>query len=194
MLKTFSALLAILCMVLGTATNAQQSADMTTLFAQLGDPTTTDRAFHQILEASRKDPAERASAMRRLPSIIEKNQGNRPWVNSVTLTGKLKAENAIPALIEVLPRSSDTPSIIVGFADSSTLRNDTVGKALCEIGDPTVPALADILKSSDSQTRRRVARILWNMDTAASRKVLMDHMERETDPGIKQVFGIPKAK
>jgi hypothetical protein len=146
----FSALLAILCMVLGTATNAQQSADMTTLFAQLGDPTTTDRAFHQILEASRKDPAERASAMRRLPSIIEKNQGNRPWVNSVTLTGKLKAENAIPALIEVLPRSSDTPSIIVGFADSSTLRNDTVGKALCEIGDPTVPALADILKSSDS--------------------------------------------
>jgi len=192
--KVFSVLVAILCAVLGTATSAQQSASMDVLFAQLGDSTTTDRAFHQILKASRKDPAERTSAVERLPFIIEKNQGNRPWVNSVVLAGKLKAENAIPVLIEVLPKSSDTPSVIVGFADSYTLRNDPVGMALCEIGDSSVPALADLLKSSDSQTRRRAARVLWNMDSAASRKVLTDHMERETDPGIKQTFGVPKTK
>ncbi len=76
--KTFSITFVILCAVLGTATKAPQSASMDALFAELGDPATTDRAFHQILKASRKDPAARISAVERLPLIIEKNQGNRP--------------------------------------------------------------------------------------------------------------------
>jgi HEAT repeat protein len=66
--------------------------------------------------------------------------------------------------------------------------------ALCEMGDSAVPAVADLLKSSDFETRRRAARILWNMDSAASRKALTNHMAREEDPRIKQVFGVPRAK
>lgn len=58
--------------------------------------------------------------------------------NAVRLAGELKAVNAIPSLIRVLPKSSYRSSMIVGFADGYHLTNDAVGQALCEIGDPAI--------------------------------------------------------
>ncbi len=67
------------------------------------------------------------------------------------------------------------------------LETDHVGKALSEIGDPAVPALANLLDHSDQTTRRRVALILWNIDSPSSRRVMHEDLPHETDPAIKQL-------
>lgn len=73
------------------------------------------------------------------------------------------------------------------FSDDWTLEYDLVGEALREIWDPALPDISDLLERGDRMTRCRAARILWNIDSAASRKILLDDLEHETDPAIKRL-------
>ena len=90
------------------------------------------------------------------------------------------------ALIRILPRSPFRPSVIL-FGEILSLNSDPVGEALREIGDPAVPALAYLLEyDGDSMNRWRAARILWNIDSPLSHKVMHHDLQSETDPAIKR--------
>ena len=71
------------------------------------------------------------------------------------------------------------------FGQALSLQADPVGQALCDIGDPAVPGLAELLEHGDKSFRWRVARVLWNFDSASSRKVMREDLQHETDPVIK---------
>ena len=72
------------------------------------------------------------------------------------------------------------------FGTQMRLEDDIVAKALSEIGDPAVPSVTNLLKSAEHKVRRRAVLILLNMDSAASRKILQDHVQRETDPDLRE--------
>jgi len=175
----------LMCGSLSLPTTAQKAPDIHALFTQLSNPGTTNHAARQILRAASEDPGARDYIMERLPDIIEKPELDQVWRNAVRLAGQLRASNAVPSLTQVLPRSPFKPSILIGSALS--LDADAVGRALSEIGDPAVPALANLLERGDKTTRWRAARILWNIDSPSSRKVMRDDLQHETDPAIKQL-------
>jgi HEAT repeat protein len=167
-------------------TAPQRTPDIVTLFTQLKNASTTNNASREILRAASRDPAAREYIVEKLPDMIDKPTLDQVWRNAVWLAGQLKASNSVPALMEALPRSPFRPSIIL-FGEMLSLNSDPVGKALLEIGDPAIPALANLLeRSGDTMDRWRAARILWNIDSPASRKVLRDDLQHETDPGIKR--------
>jgi HEAT repeat protein len=170
--------------VLSPLSAAQKATDINTLFTELKEPGTTNRAARQIPRVASEDSAAREYIVERLPDLIDRPTLDQVWRNAVRLAGELKASNAVQPLMQVLPRSPFKPSILIGSAFS--LDADAVGRALCEIGDPAVPALANLLERGDKTTRWRAARILWNIDSSSSRKVLRDDLQHETDPEIKR--------
>jgi HEAT repeat protein len=174
----------LLCPVLSPLSAAQKAPDIHTLFTELKEPGTTNRAAQQIPRVASENSAAREYIAEKLPDMIEKMTLDQVWRNAVRLAGQLKASNSVPALMRVLPRSPFKPSILIGSAMS--LDADAVGKALCEIGDPAVPALANLLEHADKTTRWRAARILWNIDSPSSRKVMREDLQHETDPEIKR--------
>jgi hypothetical protein len=68
------------------------------------------------------------------------------------------------------------------------LDDDVVAKALAKIGEASLPAVTGFLKSRDRKVRRRAVLILLNMDASDARKLLQDHLPRETDPRIKDLI------
>jgi HEAT repeat protein len=172
---------------------AQKSANATSLYLQLKEPTASDRAARQILIAAKKDSAVRDYITERLPEIIESPSASRVWANAVELAGQLKAASTVSSLIKVLPQSPFGSTVITGFADAYSLYSDPVGRALCGIGDPAVAELSHLLENGEALTRQRAARILWNIDSAASRHVLQSDLEHERDPAIK-IFSKPKSE
>ena len=174
----------LMCGLLSLPTAAQRAPDILTLLNQLKNAGTTNDAAQEILRAANQDPAAREYIVERLPDLIDRSTLDQVWRNAVRLAGELKASNAVQSLMQVLPRSPFKPSILIGSALS--LDADAVGRALCEIGDPAIPALANLLEHGDKTSRWRVARILWNIDSPSSRKVLHDDLQHETDPEIKR--------
>jgi HEAT repeat protein len=154
------------------------------MFTHLKNASATNDAAQEILRVASQDPAAREYIVEKLPDLIERPTLDQVWRNAVRLAGELKASNAVQSLMQVLPRSPFKPSILIGSALS--LDADGVGRALCEIGDPAVPALANHLEHGDKTMRQRAARILWNIDSPSSRKVLRDDLQHETDPEIKR--------
>ena len=186
MRKGYCMAFVLMCGLLSLPTMAQKKPDIRELFAQLSNADTTNHAAQVILRVASKNPAAREYIMGRLPDLIDLPNLDQVWRNAVRLAGELKASNAVQPLMQVLPRSPFRPSIIL-FGEMLSLNSDPVGKALFEIGDPAVPALANLLEpSGDAMDRWRAARILWNIDSPASRKVLRDDLQHETDPAIKQ--------
>jgi hypothetical protein len=66
----------------------------------------------------------------------------------------------------------------------ASLDDDVVGRALADIGDPSVPVLADILSKGDFAGRRRALWILWNIKSPAAQKAMRDHLPSEGDPRL----------
>jgi hypothetical protein len=172
---------------------AQAHANAPNLYLQLNEPGTSDRAARQILIAAKRDSAVREYITKRLPELIENPSASRVWANAVELAGQLKAANTVPSLTKVLPQSPFGSTVITGFADAYSLHNDPVGKAICAIGDPAVTELSHLLEHGEPLTRQRAARILWNIDSSASRQVLLSDLEHESDPAIK-IFAKAKSE
>jgi hypothetical protein len=161
----------------------------------------TDSAAAEIAQR-RNDPAARNFLASKLPSlIIDQLPTDGPpsaspvWLNAVRLAGQLKLEAAIPALKLGLSR----PDLGGGYdnkyhgASTTTieakLAYDIVGRALADIGDPSVPVLAEILSTGDSTARKRVTWILINIDSPASRKAMRDHFPHERDSIVRELIG-----
>jgi len=167
---------------------AQESKEIHRMFVQLNQPETSDAAANQIVGRVEKGAvADRDYVVERLPGMIDKPMRDKVWSNAVLLAGSLKAASAIPSLIRVLPTTPFQSPVTMPFADDLTLQYDPVGAALKEMGDTALPEIVKLLEHGDRTTRIRAARILWNIDSAASRKALRDDLDRETDPVIKKL-------
>lgn len=162
----------------------RQKSDTAALFAKFKEPTTTDLAARQLLALAKKDPGAHEFVVSRLPEVIENQSPRQVWRNAVLLAGGLKAANAVPSLIKVMPQSPYGSSVITGFADAYSLQGDIVGKALCDIGDASIPELEKLLSNSEKSTRLRAARILWNINSPNSRRVLHAALKSESDPAL----------
>jgi hypothetical protein len=173
--------------------------DVQSLLTQLSQGPTTNSAAQQIHDLALKDATVRDYLAQKLPAIISANAKgdwqsvNLMWLNAVRLSGQLKLETTIPALIQSLLGRTfihvwayDQPSPRGGtFARDARLENDIVARALADIGDPTVPSVAEVLANGETRTLRvRAAWILINIDSPTARQAMRQRLQNETDPGI----------
>ena len=172
----------------GTFAQTDSAPDIRFLMEQLNDDRTVQRdTVEQILELARKDPQARAYVVRKLPDLIRRPQSD-VWLDAIRVAGKLKAREAIPALLEAMSRPQMPAEANLTFAGIERLDNDIVAKTLCQIGDPAIPSTVDLLKSADGRTRARAILILRNIGTPAARKALQNRLRHETDPEVKKLI------
>jgi len=172
----------------GTFAQTDSAPDIRFLMEQLNDDRTVQRdTVEQIQELARKDPQARAYVVRKLPDLIRRPQSD-VWLDAIRVAGKLKAREAIPALLEAMSRPQMPAEANLTFAGIERLDNDIVAKTLCQIGDPAIPSTVDLLKSADGRTRARAILILRNIGTPAARKALQNRLRHETDPEVKKLI------
>jgi HEAT repeat protein len=179
-------LAALICGAFSPIMMAQQPSPIAKLFDGLNNSSTTDKVAQQIIEVAQNDPAARSYVTARLSTMIDNPRTNRVWFNAVRLAGELKASETVPSLIRALNRGQLGRPINTTFATSMQLDDDVVAKALSRIGDPAIPSVSKLLTTGDQKARRRAALILLNIDSPASRKVLLDDLPHEIDPRIRR--------
>jgi len=176
-----------MCCGLGAVVaGSQKRPDVRKLYAEFTQEETTDTAAQGILELARKDLHAREYLVQKLPSIIRGRPSGRVWLNAVRLAGALKAVETVPALTQALSRGPTGGTLTLG--EYMRLETDAVGKALADIGDPSVPALATVLRQGDHPMRQRATLILLNIETAAARKALSEHLPDERDLEIRDLI------
>jgi HEAT repeat protein len=181
----------VICLTYGVLTStsaAQRVQDIRTLFAQLNQSSSTDRAARHILQAASKDSSAREYVVQKLPEMIDKLETDKVWLNAVRLAGQLKALEAIPSLQQAMSRGPLGGASYTTLGMQMRLEDDIVAKALSQIGDPAIPAIASLLGNGDEATRMRVVLILSTIGSPAARKVLRDWLPHETDPRIKDLI------
>jgi hypothetical protein len=171
--------------------------DIQSLYAELNEPSTTNSAAQQIHDLALRDASARDFLAQHLPATISANAKGDwrsvtlMWMNA--LAGQLKLETAIPALMESLSGRNLIPVCSYDrpycgssrFSRDVKLESDIVARALADIGDPAVPAVANVLAHGDTrQLRIRATWILINIDSPAARQVMRERLPTETDPGI----------
>ena len=93
---------------------------------------------------------------------------------------------AIPQLVKLLVDKGDQP-ILTGMGRYMTMKDDPPARALIAIGNPTVPAVAELLDSEDRATRSKAIRLLININTTDAQNVLAIHAPTEKD-GLLQLL------
>lgn len=187
------ALCVLACLIPGLGTNlsapTQRTPEISNLFAQLNEPSTTDMAAHQILLVAAKDATARQYIVEKLPDMINKQKPeDAVWQNAVHLAGQLKAPEAIPSLVKALSLGRVGGPMNSTFETQMRLDDDIVAKALADIGDPAIPAVRNLLAAGDKATRRRAVLILRNMYTPAAHKALQERLPHETDQIIRELI------
>jgi hypothetical protein len=162
--------------------------DIRVLMEQLNDVRTVHAdTVDQIVKIARKDPHARQYVVQKLPDLIRRPQSD-VWLDAIRLAGKLKAKEAIPALVEAMSRPQMPAETFLTFAGIERLDNDIVAKTLSQIGDPAIPSVINLLSSTDTRTRARVVLILRNIGSPAARKALQERLPHETDPEVKKLI------
>ena len=191
---------ALVLLALASLAQNPPTAYVESLFAQFNRPSTTDSAAQQIRDLATKDARVRVYMAQKLPAIISANAKGDwqsvtgTWMNAVRLAGQLKLEGAIPALAESLSRGpirggyDKHNEITRTFAQNSNLEFDIVGRALADIGDAAVPAVANVLANGDTMVRLRAAWILENINSPAARQAMRDRIQVESDPTVKNLL------
>ena len=190
MYRLVSAFVLTFCSVGGLA---QAPPDIRTLYEQLTNPTETSTAAPRIRELASKDSTARDFMAQKLPSLVSRRPADSIWMNAVRLSGQLKVTDAVPALKQALSLGPirggyDYEGSAISLSEFAHLRYDIVGRALADIGDPSVFAVADVLSHGDASTRTRAVFILANINSPAAQKVLRDHLPTESEPGIKNMI------
>jgi hypothetical protein len=179
---------------------AQSTPDIATLYERFIQPSDTNAAAPEILEMAKNDSAARDYLAGKLPSVIvdrlprDARSVGPIWANAVRLSGQLKIAAAVPALKQAL--TPETQFIRKGYdirpsddgytmGRGTRLDFDIVGRALADIGDPSVPVLADILSKGGFRERNRAIWILWNINSPAAQKAMRDHVPSESDGGLR---------
>lgn len=188
MYRAYLTVILLMSPALASTRAAQRPPDVSSLFAQLGQANTTDRATRQILQFAGKYPDVRQYMVEKLPGMIDKKEIDKVWLNAVRLAGRLKASETVPSLQRAFSRGQLGRPAGTTLGAEMQLDDDVVAKALAEIGEPSLPAVRVFLKSSDQKDRRRAVLILLNMDAPDARKLLQEQLPRETDPRIKDLI------
>ena len=172
----------------------QIPASIQTLYDQLNQPTTTNAAAREIRDLTSKDSTARQFVAQRIPSLISgRANADTVWMNAVRLAGQLKVTSAIPALKQALSRGEirggyDYEGAAISLAEFAQLRYDIVGRALADIGDPSVSAVADFLSGGDVPARKRAVFILSNINSPAAMQAMRDHFPTESEPAIRNMI------
>ena len=132
------------------------------LYDRLIQPSETNSAAGEIFEIAKDSPAARDFMAQKLPSMIGERPTNLIWMNAVRLAGQLKLTSTIPALKQALSldpiRGGYDYSVSDNYpspSEGAKLRYDIVGRALADIGDPSIPAVADVLSNGEASMRKR---------------------------------------
>jgi HEAT repeat protein len=181
--------------VLIAASGLAQTASRTSiLYEELIQPSTTNAAAPQLFDLAKNDPAAREFLAAKLSSLIVNRPTDPVWANAVRLAGQLKLSSALPSLKQALSRppkrggyDATGPSFYT-FSRGAKLDFDIVGRAFADIGDQSVPTVADILSTGDSIARKRATWILANINSPAAQKAMRDHLPSESDPAIKELI------
>src|ERR1700722_232580 len=119
------------------------------LFEQLQQPSSTDQATAELFRIGPADTNTKLFLAKHLPDVIGKPPTNRyVWLNSVRLAGRFRLTEAIPVLGENI-RAATEESTQGGLTSRYQLVGFPCGKALVEIGEPSIPELTKILNSGD---------------------------------------------
>jgi len=170
---------------LSAAVTVAQSAQIALLFQQLQSSETTDRADATLREMARTNAEVRHYLTVHLPEFIAKGPSKpQPWNNAVQLAGDLRIVEAVPNLAKWI--GSQTGLGITGLSLELKLENDPAGKALAEIGEPALPALAQVLKQGNESKRRAALYALNLIGSPSAKAIFREHLTRESDPGLKQ--------
>ncbi|MDR3722722.1 MAG: hypothetical protein P4L00_14080, partial [Candidatus Acidoferrales bacterium] len=161
-------------------------------FRELQSKQTTDKAFHELLVLASADPRARYFLAVHLPAMIEADPRDpRPdrrtlvslqWCNAVQLAGAFKIEEAIPALAKWIAINTE-PRLSTQSGDWA-LAGRPAGKALVEIGAPSVPTLQTLLSNPDKEKRWNAAYALMHIDTSKANVILRDYSARGTDRAL----------
>lgn len=176
--------LIIVAGLLGQSKNA--TPDVVQLFTKLQVTTTSNGAATDLLLLAKANDSGRRYIAQHLPTLLGKSTEPVVWKNEIQLAGQLRLIEAIPQLVSLLYQ--DNTGGPVTLSRVMRMENDPVGKALVEIGDPSVPAVANALGSSDRGTRFRAALVLININSASAQLRLQEHVQRESDPGLKSLI------
>jgi hypothetical protein len=195
-------ILCILMLVILPVSGLPQTAPtIADLYNRLIQPSETNAAAREIADMARNDSKARDFIAGKLPSLIinqlpprDARTASPVWANAVRLAGQLKIVAAVPALGQALsgpevPGGYDSEfKGAMTFGTAGRLVLDVVGRALADIGDPSVPVVADSLSKGDFSQRRRAIHILENIDSPVARKALLDHLPTESDPRLSSMI------
>ncbi len=189
-MKVFASIAVCFC-ILGLRcepSRGQGNASKEALFEKLQSDTTGE-AFERFLKLGKKDAAVREYLATHLPGKIAAGPGDhlKVWGYEVSLAGLLRIKEAIPALTQhieqLVQRDFST------LSGQENLADYPAGRALAEIGEPSVPALFSVLETGDYQKRWVASRALNMINTPKATEALSNHLPNEPDPNLKTYIG-----
>jgi len=168
---------------------ASQQAEepVATVFQRLQSSTDIHEVTEQLLNRGRSDPKVREYIASHLPPMIEKGPPEKdhpgPWIEFVRLAGELKIAEAAPALTKWLTIDNIGEITAGGFI---RLENNPAGKALAEIGDPAVPAVARVFDRGTLRERRYAVYVLNLINSPSAKATLQERLSREPDKDLRE--------
>ena len=163
---------------------AQQPSDLQTPFQQLQSPETSDRATRQIIDFAKTEPNVKPYLAKHLPAVIENSKGSsETWTNAASLAGELKIAETAPALARFIDVAVSGVSTV---SERAKLDDNPAEKALFQVGDPAIPALRGVLAQGSVIERNYTIVTLKLIGSPAAMNALREHLERETDPVLRQ--------
>lgn len=166
------------------ALRGQQVPKVLVVFRELQSEQTSDQAAATLLKLGKTDPKVRQYLATHLPAMIQ-SASTEPWMNAVRLAGQLKITEAVPALTKWITLDNITTGAGT-IAETMRLDSNPAGKALAEIGDPSVPTLSRILNGGNFRERHDAIFVLYNIGSAQAKRALAMHMKNEPDAMLRE--------
>lgn len=172
-----------------TSTFGQSKLDPEVLFGRLQSNSTTDNAAQELEVLGRSQSQTRDFLAAHLPAVIEKNPYDNPqqWTNAARLAGDLRIVGCIPALTKWIG-VSDIGTVAFTLAETANLQTNHAAKALALIGDPSVPALSNVLKDGGQRERLFAVYTLDQIHTAKATEALRVQAQQENDPNMRKLL------
>ena len=179
-------MIAVMANYVPTAVSQQAEEPVATVFQRLQSSTDIHEATEELLKRGRSDSKVREYIARHLPPMIAKGPAEKdhpgPWIELVRLAGELKISEAAPALTKWLTIDNIGEITTGGFI---RLENNPAGKALAEIGDPAVPAVARVFDQGTLRERRYAVYVLSLMNSLSAKSALQEQSHREPDKDLR---------
>ena len=168
-----------------SAAASQSKSTPAELFAELESEKTADQAGMQLRKLAKSDPAARQYLATNLPALVEHGPKAHlaAWRNAVQIAGDLRLVEAVPALAKWL--GLDTGPGFGTLAEEARLDRNWPGKALVQIGDPSVPSVQNVLEHGTSRERWTAAFVLDNIGSQRARAALREHRADEPDESLR---------